>query len=138
MTEVEGATSLAQVSSEDFPARPVMVGSFSRIGLTLDFCFKSCLAVTCGCSDAPGFEKLDKMVDQVKNNLVAGAPVADTKPTWQYAPATLAECGKGMKKVTNQIFIYTGKSGDGDGGWVEICTQTMMNSMFGPAFPQAA
>lgn len=132
----ESATALVErTSQKDFPLRPVRIGSFAKHGMTLDFCFKSCLAVTCGCSDAPGFESISKLSRQIKNNEGAGEPVDDTKPSYQYKPASLAECGKGMygKKVNQQLYVNTG-TGAGDGGWTEICTTEMITSIFGSGF----
>jgi len=120
-----------------FPNYPVRRGMFKKGTLTLDFCLKSCLAVTCGCSGAPGFDALDKLFQQVKNNIKAQMPVLDTNPKWQYHPATLAECAKGHpgKKVSKKLFIYTGGE-YGDGGWVEICTIDLISAIFGPAYPE--
>jgi len=117
-----------------FPHAPVSRGAFSEGKMTLDFCFKSCLAVTCGCSDAPGFSKISKLSNQIKKNDAHGEPVADTEPSWQYRAATRPECAGGIpgKKVNKGLWNNFG------GGWSEVCTNNYMNSFFGPAYPGAA
>merc|ERR1719321_2422150 len=60
MRELE-KQSLLQKKKPDFPLYPVRRVMFKKGTLTLDFCLKSCLAVTCGCSDAPGFDALDAL-----------------------------------------------------------------------------
>jgi len=119
-----------------FPNYPVRHGMFAKGVLNLDFCLKSCLAVTCGCSDAPGFDAIDQLFGQIKNNIKVGFPVEDTNPEWQYHPATMADCAKGHpgKKINEKLFIFTGST-FGDGGWVEVCTTDLISSIYGPAYP---
>lgn len=90
----------------------------------MDFCLKSCLSVTCGCGDAPGFDTLDKLYRHTKANDALGGPVKDTPPSTQYRKATLAECGKGVygAKITSGLFVNYGT------GWNEICTEAFMTN----------
>jgi len=114
-----------------YPRAPVTRGAFSSGKMTLDFCMKSCLAVTCGCSSAPGFEKISKLFKQIKVNHDAGDPVADTKATWQFKAATQQECANGIpgKKINKDLYVNFGQ------GWSEICTQDYFDAFFGPAYP---
>merc|ERR1719375_119850 len=70
----------------------------------LERCFKSCLAATCGCDDAPGMEAIDDLNGAIKANDMAKDPVDDSPPQWQYKKAEIVDCGKGMhgKKITKE------------------------------------
>jgi len=115
---------------QDFPLHPVAINTFSTGKMTLDFCLKSCLAATCGCDNAPGFDTINKLANQIKTNeaLRPGGAVDDTAPSWQYKKATLAECGGGMfgKKINSGLHINYGR------GWLEVCTEPMLVSTLGP------
>lgn len=106
---------------QDFPLHPVKIGVFSRGEINMDFCLKSCLAATCGCDRAPGFDPIS-MEKHVKLNAAAGEPVKDTPPAWQYRKATLKECAKGIfgKKVTSDMYINYGT------GWNEVCSDEFL------------
>jgi len=116
--------------SSGFPHAPVNRGAFAEGKMTLDFCMKSCLAVTCGCSSAPGFEKIDKLFRQIKKNENHGDPVADTPASWQYEPAKQAECAGGIpgKKINSGLYANLGT------GYKAICTKEHFESFYGPAW----
>merc|ERR1719159_651037 len=73
---------------KDFPLHAVTINAFAHGAMVMDECLKFCLAATCGCEDAPGFEKLE---ETVKAN--AGS-VKDTPASPQFKPATIEECAK--------------------------------------------
>jgi len=132
---VKSSTALMQSTSlrkgSGFPHAPVERGAFGNGQMTLDFCFKSCLAVTCGCSGAPGFEKINKIWGQIKQNEAAKEPVVDTTATWQYREATQVECAKGLpgKKVNKGLYASFGS-----GAYEEICTQEYFDAFYGVAY----
>jgi len=115
-----------------FPHAPVDRGAFEEGKMTLDFCFKSCLAVTCGCSSAPGFEKIDKLFRQIKKNENHGDPVTDTPASWQFEAASQQECANGIpgKKINSKLYANIG------GAYSEICTKEYYDAFYGPAWPQ--
>merc|ERR1719236_106239 len=94
----------------------------------MDQCLKYCLAATCGCEDAPGF---DKREETAKANAAAGPAVHDGPAAPQYRPAKIEECAKGMigKKVAKGLYI---DMGGGVGGEIEICSKELMERIFGP------
>jgi len=118
--------------SSGFPHAPVKRGAFASGKMTLDECMKSCLAVTCGCSSAPGFEKINKLFKQIKKNENHGEPVADTPPSWQFEAASQQECANGIpgKKIKSGLFANIG------GSYNEICTKDYFDKFYGPAWPQ--
>jgi hypothetical protein len=118
--------------SSGFPHAPVKRGAFASGKMLLDECMKSCLAVTCGCSSAPGFEKINKLFKQIKTNENHGEPVADTPPSWQFEAATQQECANGIpgKKINSGLFANIG------GAYSEICTKEYFDAFYGPAWPQ--
>jgi len=127
-------TGRALLQKRDYPTRPIRIGSFSKVGMSLDFCFKSCLAVTCGCLGAPGFDTIDALYNQIKKNENSGEQIIDTKAEFHYKPAaTEGDCG-GVKKGTSDLYVQTSDSGAGDNGWVEICTPEMISALFGPTY----
>jgi len=75
---------------------PVKINTFSTGRQGLEQCFKSCLAATCGCDDAPGMEAIDDLGAAIKANDAAKDPVDDSSPSWQYKKADIVDCGKGM------------------------------------------
>jgi len=109
-------------------AHPVKINSFSTGRQNLDRCFKSCLASTCGCDDAPGFNTIEDFRSAVKANDQAKDPVEDTPPMWQYRHAPIEECGKGLqgKKVVSGL--YADLAG-GPEGWVEVCSDEFFEAM---------
>lgn len=119
-----------------FPLHSVKIGAFSKGKMTLDHCFKYCLAATCGCADAPGFGDKKELRAAIKANSVAGG-VTDTKPSAQYRPAKQMECAKGIpgKKVAKGLYI---KLGGGPGGMVEVCTKDFISKVLGPDGDPAA
>merc|ERR1719213_1068692 len=100
--------------------------------MNMDQCLKYCLAATCGCDDAPGFqgsaERLNAAVDA---NAAAGG-VTDTPKSMQYRPAKIEECAKGMigKKVASGLFI---KIEGGPGGMYEVCSKDFLSKLLGPS-----
>merc|ERR1719337_730750 len=72
---------------------PVKINSFATGRQNLEQCFKSCLAATCGCEDAPGMEAIDDLAAAIKKNDAAKDPVSDTSPMFQYKHASIEECG---------------------------------------------
>jgi len=126
--------SFMQVKSlrKSFPHAPVDRGAFEKGEMTLDFCFKGCLAVVCGCSGAPGFSKINKLWGQIKKNDASGEPVVDTPATWQYRETEQAECANGIpgKKVNKGLYASFGS-----GTYTEVCTKEYFDSFYGPAYP---
>lgn len=117
---------LAQ-GKKDFPLHPVKINVFAKGTINLDFCLKSCLAVTCGCADAAGYTDAASVAKQVKANDAAGEPVKDLPPADHYKKATLAECAKGIygKKVNSGMYINYG------GGWQEVCSDEFLSTTYG-------
>jgi len=107
---------------------PVKINSFATGRQNLETCFKSCLAATCGCDDAPGMEAIDDMVAAIKKNDQAKDPVSDSTPSFQYKHAAIEDCGKGMhgKKITSGL--YADLAG-GPEGWVEVCSDDFFKAM---------
>merc|ERR1719191_1933926 len=107
---------------------PVKINSFATGRQGLETCFKSCLAATCGCEDAPGMEAIDDLMAAIKKNDMAKDPVDDSSPMWQYKHAAIEECGKGMhgKKITKGL--YADLAG-GPEGWVEVCSEDFFKAM---------
>merc|ERR550514_1452752 len=110
---------------------PVKINTFATGRQNLERCFKSCLAATCGCDDAPGMEAIDDLGAAIKANDAAKDPVDDSSPSWQYKAAPIEECGKGMhgKKVTKGL--YADLAG-GPEGWVEVCSDKFFEAMGTP------
>jgi hypothetical protein len=124
------------LQTRKFPIHSVKIGAFSKGKMTLDHCFKYCLAATCGCADAPGFGDPKDLKAAVKANKKSGG-VTDTKPSAQYRPAKVDECAKGIpgKKVAKGLYI---KLGGGPGGMVEVCTKDFISKILGPDGDPAA
>jgi len=133
---------------KDYPIHSVQVGVFSKGHMNLQECHKFCLAATCGCDKTPGLDTIDKLFKAIKANDAAepgekdfshrgdinnrkGGGVVDTHFTYQFRPAKIEECAKGMigKKVSKELYI---DFGDGVGGEVEICSKEMFAKVFGP------
>jgi len=112
---------------KDFPLHSVTINAFAKGAMNMDQCLKYCLAATCGCEDAPGFEKLEATV---KANAVAGG-VKDTPASPQFKPAKITECAKGMigKKVASGLYI---KLGGGPLDYVEVCTPEFLSAVAAP------
>jgi hypothetical protein len=110
---------------------PVQINTFATGRQGLEQCFKSCLAATCGCDDAPGMEGIDDQFAAIKKNDEAKDPVEDSPPMWQYKRADIVDCGKGMagKKITEGL--YADVQG-GPEGWVEVCSDEFFNAMGTP------
>merc|ERR1719408_1142153 len=113
------------VQKKDFPLHSVKINVFAKGGMLMDQCLKYCLAATCGCEDAPGFEKLE---ETVKANAAAGPGVTDTPASPQYRPAKIEECAKGMigKKVASGLYI---KLEGGPGGMYEVCSKDFLGKV---------
>lgn len=120
------AVVLAQ-EKKDFPLHPVKINVFAKGTINMDFCLKSCLAVTCGCADAAGYTTADAVEKQTKANDAAGEPVKDLPPADHFRKATLAECAKGIygKKVNSGLYINYG------GGWLEVCSDDFLEVTYG-------
>jgi len=131
-TSAEAKRSLLQ-KRKGFPVRSVSINAFAKGKMTLDHCFKYCLAATCGCEDAPGISSIPKLVKQN----AAAKGVIDTKPSAQYRPATMAECAKGMqgKKVAKGMYI---KMGGGPDGMYEVCSKEFLSKVLPPGSDAAA
>merc|ERR1719398_364347 len=117
------------MSKKDFPLHSVKINVFAKGGMLMDQCLKYCLAATCGCEDAPGF---DKREETAKANAAAGPAVTDTPASPQYRPAKIEECAKGMigKKVASDLYI---KIEGGPGGMFEICSKDFLSKLLGPS-----
>jgi len=117
---------LAQ-GKKDFPLHPVKINVFAKGTINMDFCLKSCLAVTCGCADASGYTDAASVEKQTKANDAAGEPVKDLPPADHYRHATLAECAKGIfgKKINKGLFVNYG------GGWQEVCSDEFLSTTYG-------
>jgi len=113
---------------KDFPLHPVAINAFAKGAMNMDQCLKYCLAATCGCEDAPGFEKLEATI---KANAAAGTPVKDLPASPQFKPAIIEECAKGMigKKVASGLYI---KLGGGPLDYVEVCTDSFLSAIAAP------
>jgi len=126
--KVSGANTvvLAQ-EKKDFPLHPVKINVFAKGTINMDFCLKSCLAVTCGCADAAGYTTPEAVEKQVKANDAAGEPVKDLPPADHYRPTTLAECAKGIygKKINSDLYVNYG------GGWMEVCSDEFLSATYG-------
>jgi len=111
---------------------PVAINSFSTGRQDLEQCFRSCLAATCGCIDAPGMEGIDDQYKAIKTNDEAKDPVEDTPPMWQYRNADIVDCGKGMqgKKITEGLYVDLR---GGPEGWVEVCSDEFFTQQGTPA-----
>jgi len=128
---------------KDYPIHSVTVGVFSRGAMNMDQCLKFCLAATCGCDKAPGLDTIDKLFKAIKQNDAAlpgekdfshhepATAVADTHGSFKFRPAKIEECAKGMvgKKVNKGLYI---DMGGGVGGELEICSDKLMERIFGP------
>merc|ERR1719313_1092691 len=108
------------------PLHPVKVNTFAKGQQGIEACFKSCLAATCGCNDAPGFDAIAKMDAQVKANDANGDPVEDTPPEYNYRPAYKDECAGGMAGLKISSGLYTALSK----GWLEVCTPAYLKAMY--------
>lgn len=111
---------------------PVVINSFSTGRQDIEQCFKSCLAATCGCGDAPGMEGIDEQYRAIKVNDMSKDPVVDTPPMWQYKNADIVDCGKGMQgnKITEGLYVDLR---GGPEGWVEICSDDFFTQQGTPA-----
>jgi len=118
-------TAKAFLQEKDFPLHAVKINVFAKGGMLMDQCLKYCLAATCGCEDAPGFDKREA---SIKAN--AGS-VKDTPASPQYRPAKIEECAKGMigKKVAKGLYI---KLGGGPMDYVEVCTDKFLGAVGAP------
>ena len=101
---------------------PVKINTFATGRQNLERCYKSCLAATCGCDDAPGMQAIDDLGSAIKANDEAKDPVDDSLASWQYKKADIVDCGKGMtgKKITKGL--YADLAGGPD-GWAEVCSE---------------
>jgi len=111
---------------------PVKINTFATGRQNLEQCFKSCLAATCGCDDAPGMEGIDDLHGAIKKNDEAKDPVEDSPPAYQYKHADIVDCGKGMQgnKITKGL--YADLAG-GPEGWVEVCSDEFFTAQGTPA-----
>jgi len=117
----------------DYPIHSVEIGTFSKGAMNLDECLKFCLAATCGCENAPGLDKIDKLFDAIKANDAkkegdGKGAVMDTPKADQYRPAKIEECAKGMpgKKVTKGRYIQFSNK------YVEVGTPEFFERILGP------
>jgi len=111
---------------------PVQINTFSTGRQGIEQCFRSCLAATCGCEDAPGMEAIDDQYVAIKKNDESKDPVVDTPPMYQYKNADIVDCGKGMqgKKITEGLYVdLLG----GPEGWVEVCSDEFFTKQGTPA-----
>lgn len=126
-TCVAKATKLPAFMQEGHvPLHPVKVNTFAKGQQGIEACFKSCLAATCGCNDAPGFDAIAKMDAQVKANDANGDPVEDTPPEYNYRPAYKDECAGGMAGLKISSGLYTALAK----GWLEVCTPAYLKAMY--------
>jgi len=111
---------------------PVQINTFATGRQDLEQCYKSCLAATCGCDDAPGMEAIDDQYVAIKVNDMSKDPVIDTLPMWQYKHADIVDCGKGMqgKKVVEGLYVDLA---GGPEGWVEVCSDDFFTGQGTPA-----
>jgi hypothetical protein len=123
MNHTENGTALVQ--SKHIPLHPVKVNTFAKGQQGIEACFKSCLAATCGCQDAPGFDVIAKMAAQIKANDANGDPVEDTPPEYNYRPAMKDECAGGAAGIKINKGLYTGLAA----GWLEVCTEDFLKNM---------
>jgi len=107
---------------------PVKINTFATGRQNLERCFKSCLAATCGCDDAPGMEAIDDLNGAIKANDMAKDPVDDSPPQWQYKKAEIVDCGKGMhgKKITKGLYADIG------GKYKEVCQDEFFEALGTP------
>jgi len=110
---------------------PVKINTFATGRQNLEQCFKSCLAATCGCDDAPGMDAIEDLNSAIKANDMAKDPVDDSSPMWQYKLADITDCGKGMqgKKITKGLYA---NMGGGPMAWKEVCSDEFFESMGTP------
>jgi len=120
-----GAKQPKALLQKDFPLHSVTINAFAKGAMNMDQCLKYCLAATCGCEDAPGFEKLEATVKANAGN------VKDTPASPQFRPAKIEECAKGMigKKVASGLYI---KLGGGPLDYVEVCTDNFLSAVAAP------
>jgi len=116
---------LALVQDQAFPKHPVKIMSFAHGLQTLEQCFQSCLAATCGCQDAPSFDTIDKFNAQIRANDAVGDPVEDTPPVFNYRPAFKDECAGGHAGMKVNKGLYSAFSV----GWLEVCTEDYLKAM---------
>merc|ERR550537_880100 len=133
---------------KDYPIHSVQVGVFSKGHMNLAECHKFCLAATCGCDKTPGLDSIDKLFKAIKANDAAepgekdfshrgdknnekGGGVIDTHSSYQFRPAKIEECAKGIigKKVSKGLWI---DFGFGLRGEREVCSKEMLEKVFGP------
>jgi len=109
---------------------PVKINTFATGRQNLEQCFKSCLAATCGCDDAPGMDAIEDMNSAIKANDAAKDPVDDSAPMWQYKLADIVDCGKGMqgKKITKGLYVNLAGGQD----WHEVCSDDFFEAMGTP------
>jgi len=116
----------------DYPIHSVAIGTFSKGAMNLDECLKFCLAATCGCDNAPGLDKIDKLFNAIKANDAkkegGGGAVVDTPKAAQYRPSKIEECAKGMpgKKVTKGRYVQFSN------GYLEVGTPEFFAKVLGP------
>jgi hypothetical protein len=144
---MDQATALAQTAARVAPGptdaddaaipwsinvHPVKINTFTTGRQDLEQCFKSCLAATCGCDDAPGMEGIEDLHSAIKTNDAAKDPVEDSPPMYQYRHADIVDCGKGMqgKKVTKGLYVDIA---GGPEGWVEVCSEDFFTAQGTPA-----
>jgi len=134
---------------KSYPIHSVQVGVFSKGHMNLAECHKFCLAATCGCvARIQGKAGIDKLFKAIKANDAAepgekdfshrgdvnnehGGGVVDTHASYQFRPAKIEECAKGIigKKVSKGLWI---DFGFGLRGEREICSDDMLEKVFGP------
>lgn len=122
----KAAGHLALTQEGHVPLHPVKVNTFAKGQQGLEACFKSCLAATCGCNDAPGFDAIAKLDSQIKANDANGDPVEDTPPEYDYRPAMKDECAGGMAGLKISSGLYTALAK----GWLEVCTPAYLKAMY--------
>jgi len=125
--KVSESNAVVMMQGKDFPLHPVKINVFAKGHINMDFCLKSCLAVTCGCADASGYDSAAAVEKQTIANDKAGEPVKDLPPADHYRHATLAECAKGIngQKINKGLFINYG------GGWQEVCSDEFLSTTYG-------
>jgi len=125
---IQDDSSLAPVNKEadPWPLHPVKLGVFSRGGQALTQCMTSCFAATCGCA-GQGLVNIESIPKATKEANKHGF-YTDTKPAWKYSPATKEQCGAGVKKIIEGLYIdyYAGV-----GGVVEVCSMEYFKNKAG-------
>lgn len=104
-----------------YPLHPVKIGVFSKGGQTLTQCMMYCFAATCGCEDSPMTGTVEKTQELVKAAGASGYHT-DTPPHWRYRKATKEECGAGVNKVIEGLYVVWRPT---DEGTAEVCSDKM-------------